>query len=291
MEVITKMVNYSIKMNDIELSFFEKNGKNPLNIIFLHPLGERKESFEQMLPYFEKYNCYGIDFRGHGDTDSKGPFTIKRLVEDIKEFMELKGISEAFFIASSISGWIMQSFCSEYPNRVHGVVLLDSGYYLPKNVPGAELSNIENPIFNTEHELVAHVQEEIDNLHNYDVSLDFSAAKTLNKFLIENYKFDLDTKSYKHKTNNLVMNEFNKELMQYNFEKFNSEIPFLLLLADSKNIPEEIKSYFDRSLNKFCSEIKKMEIHTINNSHHLLMLTNPKETSNHILKFINELTS
>lgn len=283
--------NSVIEVNNIKLSFFETNKKNSLNIIFLHPLGERKESFEQMLPYFEKYNCYGIDFRGHGDTETKGPFTIKRLVEDIKEFMEFKEISEAFFVASSISGWVMQSFCSEYPKRVLGVVLLDSGYYLPKNVPGAELSNIENPVFNTEQELVAHVQEEIDNLHNYDVSLDDSAVKTLNKFLIENYKFDLDTKNYKHKTNNLVMNEFNKELMEYNFEKFNSGIPFLLLLADSKNIPEEIKNYFDKSLNKLRSEIQEMHIHTINNSHHLLMLTNPKETSNYILKFINELTS
>ena len=108
---------------DIKHAYIEKGSGAPL--ILLHGNGESKEYFEYQIPVFSKdYRVIALDTRGHGETP-KGtkPFKLWQFAEDLKDFMEEKGIEKANILGFSDGGNIAVLFALKYPEKVDRLIL------------------------------------------------------------------------------------------------------------------------------------------------------------------------
>ena len=110
-------------MKDIQLHYIEQGQGQPL--ILLHGNGESCDCFEHQIPCFSKdYRVIAIDTRGHGKSPrGEKPFTIKQFAEDLKDFMDAKGITKANILGFSDGGNIALEFAQKHPERIEKLIL------------------------------------------------------------------------------------------------------------------------------------------------------------------------
>lgn len=110
-------------MTDIQLHYIEQGQGQPL--ILLHGNGESCDYFEHQIHCFSKdYRVIAIDTRGHGKTPrGEKPFTIKQFAEDLKDFMDAKGITKANILGFSDGGNIALTFALKHPERIEKLIL------------------------------------------------------------------------------------------------------------------------------------------------------------------------
>ena len=120
-------------MSDIQLHYIEQGQGQPL--ILLHGNGESCNYFEHQIPFFSKnYRVIAIDTRGHGNsTRGEKPFTIKQFAEDLRSFMDEKGMEKAILLGFSDGGNIALTFALKYPDRVEKMVV-DGANLFPSGV-------------------------------------------------------------------------------------------------------------------------------------------------------------
>jgi len=120
-------------MSDIQLHYIEQGQGQPL--ILLHGNGEDNSYFEHQIgPFSEKYHVIAIDTRGHGKSPrGEKPFTIKQFAEDLKDFMDEKGLAKAILLGFSDGGNIALTFALKYPERVEKLIL-DGANLFPSGV-------------------------------------------------------------------------------------------------------------------------------------------------------------
>ena len=108
---------------DIALNYIEMGEGVPL--VLLHGNGEDHTYFKrQMEPFSRKYRVIALDTRGHGDSPrGSAPFTLKQFAEDLREFLEQKGISRCRLLGFSDGGNIALLFALKYPQYVEKLVL------------------------------------------------------------------------------------------------------------------------------------------------------------------------
>lgn len=126
---------------DIRHAYIEKGSGEPL--IMLHGNGESKEYFEHQIPYFAKdYRVIAPDTRGHGETP-KGtkPFKLWQLAEDLKDFMDEKGIEKANLLGFSDGGNIALLFALKYPEKVDRMILNGANIF-PEGMAEPDFSKI-----------------------------------------------------------------------------------------------------------------------------------------------------
>lgn len=94
-------------------------------MILLHGNGGNASSFFYVVDHFmKKRRVITIDTRGHGRTPKgDAPFTLKQFAEDLKCFMDEKGIKKADLIGYSDGGNIAMLFAIKYPDMVNSMVL------------------------------------------------------------------------------------------------------------------------------------------------------------------------
>lgn len=110
-------------MTDIQLHYIEQGQGQPL--FLLHGNGESCDYFEHQIPCFSKdYRVIAIDTRGHGKSPrGENPFTIKQFAEDLKDFMDAKGITKANILGFSDGGNIALTFALKHPERIEKLIL------------------------------------------------------------------------------------------------------------------------------------------------------------------------
>ena len=111
---------------DITL-FYTDNGNEGgrCPMILLHGNGGNASSFFYVVDHFmKKRRVITLDTRGHGRSPKgEAPFTLKQFAEDLKCFMDEKGIDKADLIGYSDGGNIAMLFAIKYPERVNSMVL------------------------------------------------------------------------------------------------------------------------------------------------------------------------
>lgn len=108
---------------DIQLNYIEKGTGTPL--ILLHGNGGSYEYFNNQIDYFAKwYRVIALDTRGHGASPrGEKPFRIRQFAEDLKDFMNEKGIGRAHILGFSDGGNIALVFALSYPQMVDRLIL------------------------------------------------------------------------------------------------------------------------------------------------------------------------
>ena len=110
-------------MSDIRLNYVERGAGDAL--ILLHGNGESLDYFAGQLDFFARfYRVIALDTRGHGASPrGSAPFTIRQFAEDLRAFMDERGIDSAHILGFSDGGNIALSFALKYPQRVRKLIL------------------------------------------------------------------------------------------------------------------------------------------------------------------------
>jgi pimeloyl-ACP methyl ester carboxylesterase len=75
------------------------------------------------------YRVYALTRRGHGDSDQPGSgYDADSLIEDVRQFLDEKGLARAHLIGHSLAGVELTRFASRYPGRTGALVYLDAAY-------------------------------------------------------------------------------------------------------------------------------------------------------------------
>ncbi len=108
---------------NIELNFAQQGEGFPL--VLLHGNGEDCTFFENQFDlYSEYFHVYAPETRGHGRTPrGEAPFTIDQFAEDLKGFLDRRGIEKCHLLGFSDGGNIAMAFALKYPWYVEKMVL------------------------------------------------------------------------------------------------------------------------------------------------------------------------
>ena len=108
---------------DIILNYVETGAG--FTLVLLHGNGEDHTYFKrQMEPFSQKYRVIALDTRGHGESPrGSAPFTLDQFAEDLKEFLDQRGIAKCHLLGFSDGGNIALLFALKYPQYVEKLVL------------------------------------------------------------------------------------------------------------------------------------------------------------------------
>lgn len=94
-------------------------------MVLLHGNGEDSSYFKGQIAFFEKYyHVIALDTRGHGSSPrGQGKFTLERFAEDLKEFLDKRGLKRIILLGFSDGGNIALIFTLKYPGYVDRLIL------------------------------------------------------------------------------------------------------------------------------------------------------------------------
>lgn len=108
--------------------YYEDTGGDLPIVVFSHGFLTDHELFApQISALRQRYRCISWDQRFHGQTLCDGqPFSITDAVEDLRALLAHLQIERATLIGFSFGGWISTRFALTFPDRVAGLVIIDS---------------------------------------------------------------------------------------------------------------------------------------------------------------------
>ena len=97
----------------------------------IHGLGDDPHVFDDLAARLrDKFHVVAYARRGHGRSSAppEGPYDLDTLVEDLRQFMDRRGIARASLLGWSMGGNEITAFAGRYPARVDKLVYLESAY-------------------------------------------------------------------------------------------------------------------------------------------------------------------
>ncbi|MGH9597483.1 MAG: alpha/beta fold hydrolase [Edaphobacter sp.] len=125
-------VSFVTVENDVKLEVLDWGGTGR-PVVLLAGLPDTAHVFDEFAPKLTaKYHVYGITRRGFGASSSPPPdnvnYTADRLGDDVLAVLASLKIDKPVLVGHSIAGEEMSSVGSRHPEKVAGLVYLDSGY-------------------------------------------------------------------------------------------------------------------------------------------------------------------
>jgi pimeloyl-ACP methyl ester carboxylesterase len=117
-----------ILANGLEFHY-QTRGQGP-DVVLLHGVTSSLALwYNGVLPQLsEKFRVTAYDLRGHGLTDlTPSGYTSRDMAEDLRCLLDSLEIDDVLLVGHSFGGSIALHFALLYPERVRGVVMLDSG--------------------------------------------------------------------------------------------------------------------------------------------------------------------
>jgi len=117
-------------VNGQAIAYDDTGGDGPA-LLFSHGFLMDRTMFEpQVDALSDRYRCVTWDERGFGETPATEPFTYWDSAEDAVALLDHLGIDEAVFLGMSQGGYLSLRAALAHPDRVRGLVLIDSGVHM-----------------------------------------------------------------------------------------------------------------------------------------------------------------
>ena len=115
-----------ILYKNTKISFSETGKGNA--IVLLHGFLENKTMWQDLVPDLsKKYRIITIDLLGHGETECLGyVHSMEDNAEAVQSVLSKLRIRKAAFVGHSMGGYVALAFAELYPEKVRGLVLLNS---------------------------------------------------------------------------------------------------------------------------------------------------------------------
>jgi pimeloyl-ACP methyl ester carboxylesterase len=125
------------EINDATIAYADTGGEGTA-VVFSHGFLMDRSMFDaQVAALSERYRCVAWDQRGHGDTESEGPFTFWDSATDLLGLLGHLNIESAILVGMSQGGFLSQRAALLKPESVLGLVLIDTqaGPEEPNTIP------------------------------------------------------------------------------------------------------------------------------------------------------------
>lgn len=163
---------------DIKQFYVEKGQENSKPIILMHGNGEDHEFFVNQIDVLAEngYHVFALDTRAHGKTPrGEKPLTVRQLSEDLKDFMDEKGLEKVDIFGFSDGANIAMIFAQDYPERV-GKMILNGGnldkHGMTDKIKGAIQRHYDKACEDADKDEKAHAKMELFGLMINDPNID-----------------------------------------------------------------------------------------------------------------------
>ncbi|MDO4781783.1 MAG: alpha/beta fold hydrolase [Capnocytophaga felis] len=108
-------------------SFYKKAGKGK-TVILLHGFLESCEVWNELIEVLEKdFHFIVPDLLGHGKTPAISKIhTMEMMAQQVLSILENENIEECILVGHSMGGYVSLAFAEKYPQKVKGVILMNS---------------------------------------------------------------------------------------------------------------------------------------------------------------------
>jgi len=115
-----------VKVNDLEMFYIESGQGEPL--VLIHGLGGDHREWAMQIPVFaQKFRVIALDLRGHGETDKIGEkYSLPTFAKDVIGLLDKLEIDKAYFCGVSMGGIVTLQIALNYPERVKGLILVNT---------------------------------------------------------------------------------------------------------------------------------------------------------------------
>lgn len=112
-------------LGGIRLNYRISGSGDPL--VLLTGLGGTAGYWDSVVPELgKKFTVITLDNRGSGDTESKGPFTIDDMAEDVSGLLDKLSLEGAHVLGWSMGSQIAQALAVNHPEKVYTLALVSS---------------------------------------------------------------------------------------------------------------------------------------------------------------------
>jgi len=118
-------------MAKTDLTVHDVGDKKHPAIVFLHGFLFSSTMWKQHVDALsESYRCIAYDLRGSGESPvGTGQYTMETFVDDLEDVLKAKRIKSAYLVGHDLGGYVTLRFAQRAPDRVAGLVLLNSHCY------------------------------------------------------------------------------------------------------------------------------------------------------------------
>lgn len=186
-----------LDVNGIRTRYLRSGNPDAPKLVMLHGTGGHAEVFAPNLgPFGEHFDCWAIDFVGHGYTDKPDrPYDSFFTAQYLQDFMDAAGIESADYIAISVSALHTLRLAQVAPERVRRMMLV-TPFGSPMPEEGQRLYNMwtsterrkmpgrddaaKAPTFDTAKKILSGVVADIDLIPDDMIAARFDVARQPN---------------------------------------------------------------------------------------------------------------
>jgi pimeloyl-ACP methyl ester carboxylesterase len=116
-------------VNGVRLHYLDWGGEGE-PLLFLAGLGHTGHIYDDLAPRFtDRFRVLALTRRGHGESDQPAAgYDLDTLVEDIRQFLDQRGIRQAHLVGHSFAGTELTRFARLHPERIGKLIYLDGAY-------------------------------------------------------------------------------------------------------------------------------------------------------------------
>ena len=127
---------HTIELNGIEVAYYRTNKRSDEHpvLLFLHGLSFHARSWDAIIRDLDsEYECISVDFRGHGQSQKREPYTSRQLALDIVELVKQLQLSNILGVGHSLGGLVLLQVAAKLTREFESLLLLEPAIFDPKN--------------------------------------------------------------------------------------------------------------------------------------------------------------
>ncbi|MGG1658918.1 alpha/beta fold hydrolase [Brevibacillus sp. NRS-1366] len=252
-------------------------------LLLLHAIRNTKMLFAGIVPSLaEQYRVIGIDLRGHGHSTVEAPYTFDQIVSDIAHMLDAERLDDVTIVGASFAAVPAQMLAVREPQRISRLILLDGGFYSLAKVPGFDLEAVVARLTAARFLSIQEAEQQFADRYG---------AECLPAGWMSGELLPKEDGSYGYRLAKEAFTGYFQEYAKQSTEELYQrlECPVLLLLADERLLPDDEQRLFYREAAcNYQKAVRNVQVKTIPDSLHLLMVTHPRETVNEIKRFLQE---
>ena len=113
---------------------YDSYGNGTTALVFIHGWTCARSLWIHQSSLYEKYRSILVDLPGHGESDAPDiDYSHEVFANAVASVLDQEHVSQGLFIAHSMGGPVTTMFLRLFPQRVLGIIYLDSFFHSPEN--------------------------------------------------------------------------------------------------------------------------------------------------------------
>lgn len=112
-----------------EIHYRDEGNRNGPAVVLIHGSNSHLQTWENMIRLLgDRFRLISLDLPGHGLTgpSSDGDYSADANIASVVSILDLAGVDKAYWVGNSMGGWVSWRAGLSVPDRVSGLVLIDS---------------------------------------------------------------------------------------------------------------------------------------------------------------------